>query len=154
MSIQSERLEKQVIAIAAADPTLRRRDIAQLLDCSTKTIDRALQKNASTLEEIDDKLREVRNRLKERLPIEKRVEILASMAESKETLGFARLGAVKYINELDDIVPELDRKKALKDEPAGDVTINVVYQHAAPGRQENTRIIDVDVKDREPESGE
>jgi hypothetical protein len=127
MSLKTDRIEKQILALSAANPRLTQGEMADILDCSTKTIQRYMQKNAPTLEAIDDKLTEVRAKLKERIPIEKRVEVLATIAESSE-MDFARLGAVKYINELDDIHPDLERKKALKVEPEREpVTITVVH---------------------------
>lgn len=106
----SDRVEKQVLALAAADPTLTHTQLAAMVNRSTKTIQRIMKANAPTLDEIDSKLRAVQTAIKERLPVEKRVEILASIAESSE-LDFARISTVKYVNELDGIHPQLERDK-------------------------------------------
>ncbi len=133
----SDRIEKQILGLSAADPSLTHQELAQMVGRSTKTVQRVMKANLETMSEIDEKLRVVQMRVQSRMPVENRVEIIATVAESSE-LDFARLAAVKYLNELDDIHPALDREKVRKDRelprtqpmfmlPAG-TSINVTVQ--------------------------
>jgi len=115
---KAERRRRKVIAMFA-DPTNAPtiQDAAKLLGVSAKTIARDLQNVSVDVAEATSKLEEYQRRLKKRLPIEKRVQLLAEIAEQKENL-FARFKALQRADALDGVITEAERLKArTSDEP-------------------------------------
>lgn len=109
--MSGERREKQILALAAADPSLSHKQLAELTQCSTKTIQRALKRNAPTLDEIDSKLRAVQARIQEVLPAEKRVDAYVEMLNVAKVTKQPSAGAaiLTRLDDLDGIITDKER---------------------------------------------
>ena len=97
---KAERRRRKVIAMfadATNAPTVQ--DAARILGVSAKTIERDLKVVRADMTEVEDKLEEYQRRLNRRLPREKRVQLLAEIAEQKENL-FARFKALQRADAL------------------------------------------------------
>ena len=97
-----------VVALRAAG--LNNVEIAGRLGISTQTVGRDIAEQEDLVESIDAKLIDVQAQIGTMLTIERRVAKLAKIAEESE-MDFASIAAIKYINELDGIHPELERLK-------------------------------------------
>lgn len=151
--------DAQIVALFTSG--MKQYEIAESLGISTRTVIRAIKRNLETVEEVDKKLSEVQRHLKRQMPIEKRVKVLVEVAEGS-ALDFARIGSIKYLNELDGIHPQLDREKLKRDReqprsapmfifPPGtqiDVTVN---QAAVPAdsvsASESREVIEIESKE-------
>jgi len=108
---KAERRRRKVIALfsdATNAPTVT--DAAKILGVAAKTIERDLKAVRPDMKEAEDKLEEYQRRFKERLPIERRVQLLAEIAEQDGNL-FARYKALQRADALDGIITEGERLK-------------------------------------------
>src|SRR5262249_8819069 len=108
---KAERRRRKVIAMfsdATNAPTVQ--DAARILGVSAKTVERDLKAVRADMKEAESKLEEYQRRLKKRLPLEKRVELLAEIAEQEKKL-FGRFKAVQRVDALDGIITDGERLK-------------------------------------------
>lgn len=153
-----KRQDSQIHAMLSAG--MQQGEIAEALGISTRTVMRAVQRIKPDLELVDKKLSEVQRQLKSQMPIRERVEELVRVAK-KSPLDFARIGSIKYLNELDGIHPQLEREKLKRGQeqpqtapmfmlPAG-AQVNVTINQAAPAdsvsASESREVIEIEAKE-------
>ena len=110
---RTEALEKRIVAIRTADPSLTNRQIAKMVDRTEVTVGRILKRNREIIASATDKLSDVQSRLMASMPIQSRVNELVATAKDRKKA--TQLAAIRYINELDDIVPPIEREKVARD---------------------------------------
>jgi len=89
---KAERRRRKVIALfsdVTNAPTVT--DAAKILGVSAKTIERDLKAVRPDMKEAEDKLEQYQGRLKARLPIERRVQLLAEIAEQESSSPDSKL---------------------------------------------------------------
>lgn len=150
--------DAQIVALFTSG--MKQYEIAESLGISTRTVIRAIKRNLETVETVDKKLSEVQRHLKRQMPIEKRVKVLVQVAE-ESTMDFARIGSIKYLNELDGIHPQLEREKLKRGQeqpqsapmfmlPAGaqvNVTITQTIPADSVSASESSEVIEIEAKE-------
>lgn len=92
----------KVIALLASG--IGQAEIAKVVGCSTKSVQRISHEIQPAMEEIEHRLTEYRMQLHKHLPIPDRVAVLRDVAKTKKTNPFAALRAVAMANEIDGLV--------------------------------------------------
>jgi transposase len=88
-------------------------EIAQVTNCSAKTVQRVQQELQQETEGYEEKMAEYRRRIHRRLPISRRVELYAGLAEQDQH-PIAKLKTLERLDELEGIQTE---KKQWEEEP-------------------------------------
>lgn len=161
----AEHLEKKVLQLVAANPSLTQSEIAVMVKRSTKTIQRILQKNKTVIAETDELL-SLQNSLRVLQSMEDAALNYVELATSDKN-GAVRLGAQQRIDELRGIVTEKDRMRAKSHDnaqpgpmfvlPPGaavSVTVNQTFQRTADSASvpSSCQVLDVKAEESEPAS--
>jgi hypothetical protein len=93
------------------NPTLTHSRIAEIVGCSTKTVQRTAKEIKPDLEEAEQKLAEYQTLLHEKLPISDRVELVAKIARKADRNPFAVMKALQRVDDLDVILCRRDELK-------------------------------------------
>ena len=100
--------KKTQITHLLGNPDLTHEQIAGLVGCSTKTIQRTAREIEPDLAEVETKLAEYQRLLRKRLPIQERVELYEKIARKAESNPFAALRALERADALDGILTARD----------------------------------------------
>ncbi len=111
MSQVASRIEKQILALSASDPSLSQSQLAKMVNRSTKTIQRVMKANKATIEEIDTKLRTLNNEIASVVSMKQRAVKYADLAINAKNEAVS-LGALARIDDLDGIVTDKERLRS------------------------------------------
>src|SRR5262249_35933520 len=106
-------------------PTVQ--DVAKALGVSVKTVERDLKMVRPDMKEAQGKLEAYQTQLQKHLPIKKRVELIADIAKDKKN-RFAQLKAIERADDIDGIIPEIERLKVRRNDEPGDNRPLIVFK--------------------------
>ena len=112
----SSETRKTQITHLLANPSLKHREIAEAIGCSTKTVQRVAKEIQPSVKEVEGKLEEYQRLLGKKLPIRDRVELYDRIARKAESNPFAAMRALERADDLDGILTAKDRSR--EPEPA------------------------------------
>ena len=100
MSTRKERLRTQVTALlGSGGPALTHRQIAEALDCSTKTVQRIQRDIRPDMDEVKEKLAAYQRLLRKEMPLEHRAKRYRELVDQNEQL----MVALKALERVDSI---------------------------------------------------
>lgn len=166
MSTKTERTRTQIIALLGSGAT--HKEIAGRVGCSKKTVQRVAKSVKPELEEVEGQLTEYQRLLKERLPLEDRVDLYDKIARKTDKNPFAAMRALERIDDLDGVLTEKDRLRQ-QDQgsqqphrplfmfaPGSEATVNVTIAPPKPEAARSLSRQEIDVtpngNDQDPEA--
>jgi hypothetical protein len=153
---RTEKLRTQITALLNGPDKLTDREIGEIVDCSTKSVQRVRNKIKPVLSEIKDKLEEYRRLIGAELPLDYRVRRLRQLAEQDSQLMVAlkALERADTIDGLEKPPPQIEQTKRVplfNFSPGTQVDITVGLPSADPPRvidAEATVVDETEVDDR------
>lgn len=160
MAIDNSRIEKKIVALAAANPSLTHAQIATMVDRSTKTVQRALHANRDVIEEVEnDLLNELQSHLETLHTMEDAALNYVDLATSAKNEA-VRLGAQDRILDIRGIITDKERLRSKGVEHAASAPmfalgagaqVNVTIQQTVTKPAATSYIEDVQPLQVEPE---
>ena len=109
MTTRNEKIRLQITALLGTGKPYQQ--IADAVGCCKRTVVRVAKEIKPAMKEIEGDLTEYKRLLQERLPIEKRSEIIGGIAENWKSNPFAALKATQRADDLDGYLTEKDKLK-------------------------------------------
>lgn len=110
---KAEQRRVEIATLAASQPGISQREIAEALSVSTKTVQRAMNAHS---EAIERRREEYRRQLAEKSPIEDRANRLVELIKQKEQPMVA-LKALMYGDQIEGIGPERESGAETQQQP-------------------------------------
>jgi hypothetical protein len=109
MPTRNERIRLQITALLGTGKPYQ--EIADAVGCCKRTVVRVAKEIKPAMKEIEPELTEYKRLIQERLPLEKRADIVAEIAKDGKKNAFAALKAVQRADDLDGYLTEKDKLK-------------------------------------------